>query len=620
MRRLVLVLVVTLCVAALAALVPILRAAMSGSAPPAAAQGVRAPESAAAVQHPAIALCLDEMAASWAGFARRAGVGPMPMSDDLRESLGRQLDRCLQSSPTVPGLQIFVVQAGSRIHYVLHGPATEADLGMSQADDARWLARDDGPWRAASGGAWQERVRRLSGVPERVVVARVLDRRPSPGPTEPRVAADPGMAPGWAVAQAVLSLAALLLVLTLLWLVRRVRRVEAAYRRELQVEADRRRTKEAELEAEVLRHQATADELRRQITARLDVEDGVRFGLLGLGPDAGIAHVNRAFALLTGWSQERLKGLRPPYPFWPQEELSSADDLMRLAADALAREEDGLWVGTLRSDGVTLRLKVTARRLASVEGWLLTCSDVSREAENLRRVEANSEQDALLAMGVSAGELLHKLANRNGAYTQALVAARHGLQNQRLDLVQQGLDIAQRAGSQLNTLVEEFRPLLRNELELKPVSLHELVTDALANVRPRAMAANVLLLNAVSPELPSARLNRVMVHHTLINLIDNAIAALEDSPIANRQITVESWVSPQQGQIQILVRDRGPGVAPELREAIFRHGHSTRKAHGGHGIGLHNCRRWIEMLGGSLTVGDNPPQGAVFTLVLPLPP
>jgi signal transduction histidine kinase len=66
-------------------------------------------------------------------------------------------------------------------------------------------------------------------------------------------------------------------------------------------------------------------------------------------------------------------------------------------------------------------------------------------------------------------------------------------------------------------------------------------------------------------------------------------------------------------EVQVVVRDSGPGVAPELAEEVFRHGFTTKAAsHGERGIGLALIRRACLRRGGSVNVA-----GSVFTARLP---
>ncbi|WP_408012014.1 sensor histidine kinase [Saccharopolyspora aridisoli] len=95
------------------------------------------------------------------------------------------------------------------------------------------------------------------------------------------------------------------------------------------------------------------------------------------------------------------------------------------------------------------------------------------------------------------------------------------------------------------------------------------------------------------------------------NFIDNALDALES--------TQDAWIEVelrQNDEITIVVRDSGPGVAPEIVEEVFRHGFTTKAARGGErGLGLALTRQICRRRGGSVEVHNA--DGAVFTARLP---
>lgn len=97
------------------------------------------------------------------------------------------------------------------------------------------------------------------------------------------------------------------------------------------------------------------------------------------------------------------------------------------------------------------------------------------------------------------------------------------------------------------------------------------------------------------------------------NLVDNALDALNSPSTNGSGKWIEVGVMQLDDEVQVVVRDSGPGVAPELAEEVFRHGFTTKAAsHGERGIGLALIRRACLRRGGSVSVS-----GSVFTARLP---
>jgi two-component system, CitB family, sensor kinase len=98
------------------------------------------------------------------------------------------------------------------------------------------------------------------------------------------------------------------------------------------------------------------------------------------------------------------------------------------------------------------------------------------------------------------------------------------------------------------------------------------------------------------------------------NLVDNALDAIGFAP--DGWVAVE--IAQEDGQVRVMVRDSGPGVAPELAEEVFEHGFTTKAAADGQrGIGLALIRMVCARRGGRVSVRND--DGAVFTAELPVP-
>jgi two-component system CitB family sensor kinase len=98
------------------------------------------------------------------------------------------------------------------------------------------------------------------------------------------------------------------------------------------------------------------------------------------------------------------------------------------------------------------------------------------------------------------------------------------------------------------------------------------------------------------------------------NLVDNALDAIGFAP--DGWVAVE--IAQEDGHVRVMVRDSGPGVAPELAEEVFEHGFTTKAAADGQrGIGLALIRMVCARRGGRVSVRND--DGAVFTAELPAP-
>ncbi|WP_435954617.1 sensor histidine kinase DpiB [Dryocola sp. BD626] len=100
------------------------------------------------------------------------------------------------------------------------------------------------------------------------------------------------------------------------------------------------------------------------------------------------------------------------------------------------------------------------------------------------------------------------------------------------------------------------------------------------------------------------------------NLLDNAFDASLAHPVGNK--TIELYLSDEGTEVIIEVADQGSGVPEALREVIFNRGVSTKADEAGeHGIGLYLIASYVGRCGGVITLEDNAPCGALFSVFIP---
>ena len=126
------------------------------------------------------------------------------------------------------------------------------------------------------------------------------------------------------------------------------------------------------------------------------------------------------------------------------------------------------------------------------------------------------------------------------------------------------------------------------------------------------VVSHITLERRFSPALPPVRLDVEQIRRVVINLIDNAIEAMADTP---GTITIETQHDAGNAVARLIIADNGPGVPPAEREKLFMPYYSTKGR--GSGLGLAIVRRIVAEHGGSIEVGDNAPHGSRFVIELP---
>ncbi len=147
------------------------------------------------------------------------------------------------------------------------------------------------------------------------------------------------------------------------------------------------------------------------------------------------------------------------------------------------------------------------------------------------------------------------------------------------------------------------------------VKVKDLVEDALRMNAGALVRHDIQVSREYNSEMPSIRVEKHKVLQVLVNLVQNAMHACDDSGRAEKRVTVKACNGGD--KVRISVCDNGVGIAAENMTKIFNHGFTTRK--NGHGFGLHSGALAAKEMGGALLAkSDGPGQGATFILELPV--
>lgn len=230
-----------------------------------------------------------------------------------------------------------------------------------------------------------------------------------------------------------------------------------------------------------------------------------------------------------------------------------------------------------------------------------------------RRLEAEAQsQERLSYLGLLSSGMAHEVKNPLNSIQMNL---------QLLEEELAGCPDAKEAGAYLQPVRGEVRRLERlvNDFLLyarplvptrAPVDLARTLADLRALVTEEARRQGVEVAVHVPADLPEVPADDALVRTALLNLVFNALHAAP----AGSEVVLEAAVKGR--QVEISVRDRGPGVPVDRRQSIFQIFVTDKP--GGTGLGLPIARRIAEAHGGELELRDTGVPGARFVFSLPL--
>lgn len=235
--------------------------------------------------------------------------------------------------------------------------------------------------------------------------------------------------------------------------------------------------------------------------------------------------------------------------------------------------------------------------------------------ENHRYQHAFVKAERMAAMGQTIATLSHHIKNilqgvRGGSYLIDM-----GLNDHNEDLVRKGWHVVEKNQGRIYNLVMD---MLTFSKERKPAyqqaQLNETVHDVFELMQARSVECSVDLRFEPAQNLPLCTFDPEGIHRAVLNIVTNAIDAVEGSDHAT--VKIETGLNPTTDMFWVAVADNGPGIVEDQLQRIFNVFESTKGSRGT-GLGLAVSQKIIREHGGDITVESRLGEGSRFTLAWP---
>jgi len=339
---------------------------------------------------------------------------------------------------------------------------------------------------------------------------------------------------------------------------------------------------------------------RRRFTEA--ILESIPTGVISIGADGYIRRVNRAFARIFPDAQVstamRLEDL------FSREDTAEIRYLMKRArrTGLVSRQLE------MQTGRQTMHLAVTVSALEEklTSGFVIVLEDTS---ELLRAQKAAAWHEV-------ARRVAHEI--KNPLTPMALSAERLGRQLDRLQIPPENSRILyecagtiSRSVESVKTLVDEFSQFARFPAA-QPVrsDLNDVVRSALEIFNGRLDGIEIRV--QLAPDLPAVNIDRDQFQRVVVNLVDNAAEAMQDSLVKRLLISTQAGAAET---VELVIADTGCGVSAEEKEKLFLPYFSTKGR--GTGLGLAIVNHILSDHGAQIRVEDNQPAGARFTIEVP---
>jgi signal transduction histidine kinase len=235
--------------------------------------------------------------------------------------------------------------------------------------------------------------------------------------------------------------------------------------------------------------------------------------------------------------------------------------------------------------------------------------------QNAKLFQAGMEAERLAAVGETTAALSHSIKNILQALRGGGDVVELGLRSNNLAQVGKGWRIVERNLNKIYTLTMNLLAYSKpREPQMELVNLQTLVNDCLELLAQSANAKGAMVVADVEENMPAVPLDPSGIHQVLMNLLSNALDAVEPQ---EGLIRVECRYDGDNRQTVLEVIDNGIGIPPTMMSHMFEFFHST-KGNRGTGLGLAVAKKIVEEHEGTIAVKSVPKEGTTFTVILPV--
>jgi C4-dicarboxylate-specific signal transduction histidine kinase len=262
--------------------------------------------------------------------------------------------------------------------------------------------------------------------------------------------------------------------------------------------------------------------------------------------------------------------------------------------------------GTIICEGI--EMDITEAKLAE------EALRVSQARNQLDRLEI-ARASRLSMLGEIAASLAHELNQPLAAIVSNAEAAERLVANGAADpteMMEMLGDIAEQ-GTRAGEVIRRLRGWIdRDHGPRQPLCLTEVIREVEHLIHSELIMRNVKVTTNLA-EVPKVLADRVQLQQVMVNLVLNAVEAMQERLPDERLINISTFST--NGAVHIEVADQGPGIDSEHLDRVFDAFFSTKAE--GLGMGLRICSSIVHAHGGRIWASNNGGGGATFSFTLP---
>lgn len=370
----------------------------------------------------------------------------------------------------------------------------------------------------------------------------------------------------------------------------------------------------------------TAAELNQAIAFQKNLTECSMDGILACDSVEMVMTCNRSLLRLLGYDRNEILQKKT------LEQLFVDNNYQRFKAALMGEKYGGpgklvLFETCLQdSSGEKTPVQVSATMLpeSNRQGGVVCFFRDLRDVRRLEREMADQarilHQDKMMSLGRLAASVVHEINNPlsgilNYLRLMARIIERGPLSDDKQDKFKSYLELVEKETSRCSRIVANLLTFSRkSEPTFTPIQLEPLIEQCVNLSRHKLELSNIDLDVNLDASLPPVMADINQLQQCIINLIFNAIDAMDDGGTLSINVTADN----REPLVTIAVKDTGKGIPPENLSRIFDPFFTTKQEGYGVGLGLSTVFGIMERHHGAVEVSSPPERGSEFRLKLPV--
>lgn len=255
-----------------------------------------------------------------------------------------------------------------------------------------------------------------------------------------------------------------------------------------------------------------------------------------------------------------------------------------------------------------------------VSGFFLLTSDITQskneEESKLKHMLEAAHASRIITIGEMSSQLAHEISQPLAsieAYSSACIRL---IKKDRATIseLHTAFDNISNQAVRAQEIMHELRNFVKKDSSRKSVAINDLIRTSLKFIQIEIREHELQIELKLADSLPEVKADRILIEQVVINLIKNAMEAMQALDSAERQLTIQTKMCQDSG-VEVSVHDSGPGLSKYEMDKVFEPFYTTKPE--GMGMGLAIIRSIVDSHGGQLQVLRNAKGGTTFAFTLP---